>query len=223
MSRYEIQTVTCPECKHSFEFKIWNSINTMLNPEMKETVRNGEAFIYTCPKCGCRVRVVYPCLYHQMEDEIMIWLDPGDDIEKTEALLEGRTDNFQEFLPGNAMESYQNRLVFSVEELREKLFILDAGFDDRIIELMKVHIRTKLMENLPETDLDQMYFMTTENGQHLFCVFLQDEQIGNILFDEGYYEGLSNVYTNYISDNNKVIVNTGWAIDLIKQIEEDEL
>ena len=55
------------------EFTIWNRINTALDPDLKDKVINGELFRTACPSCGQLIDVVYPCLYHQMADKIMIY------------------------------------------------------------------------------------------------------------------------------------------------------
>ena len=36
MSRHHIEKVTCPSCHHEGDFELWDSINTALDPEMKE-------------------------------------------------------------------------------------------------------------------------------------------------------------------------------------------
>ena len=52
MSRHHIEKVTCPSCHHEGDFELWDSINTALDPEMKEKVLNKSIFLYTCPSCG---------------------------------------------------------------------------------------------------------------------------------------------------------------------------
>ena len=52
MSKHHIEKVTCPSCHHEGDFEVWDSINTVLNPEMKEKVLNQSIFLYTCPNCG---------------------------------------------------------------------------------------------------------------------------------------------------------------------------
>ena len=47
MSRHHIEKVTCPSCHHEGDFELWDSINTALNPEMKEKVLNQSIFLYT--------------------------------------------------------------------------------------------------------------------------------------------------------------------------------
>ena len=40
MSKHHIEKVTCPSCHHEGDFEVWDSINTVLDPEMKEKVLN---------------------------------------------------------------------------------------------------------------------------------------------------------------------------------------
>lgn len=76
MSKHHIEKVTCPSCHHEGDFEVWDSINTVLDPAMKEKVLNQSIFLYTCPNCGETFRLNYPTLYHQMEDLVMIYLVP---------------------------------------------------------------------------------------------------------------------------------------------------
>ena len=59
MSRHHIEKVTCPSCHHEGDFELWDSINTALDPEMKEKVLNQSIFLYTCPSCGETFRLNY--------------------------------------------------------------------------------------------------------------------------------------------------------------------
>lgn len=59
MSKTRIMPVTCPSCGKDSDFTVWESINTMLDPEMKAKVRDGSAFTFECPHCGAEVQVEY--------------------------------------------------------------------------------------------------------------------------------------------------------------------
>lgn len=38
MSKHHMEKITCPSCHHEGDFEVWDSINTVLDPEMKEKV-----------------------------------------------------------------------------------------------------------------------------------------------------------------------------------------
>ena len=63
MSRHHIEKVTCPSCHHEGDFELWDSINTALDPEMKEKVLTQSIFLYTCPSCGETFRLNYQVLF----------------------------------------------------------------------------------------------------------------------------------------------------------------
>lgn len=41
MSQSSMSEITCPACGSKHEFKVWDSINTKQDPELKEAVRTG--------------------------------------------------------------------------------------------------------------------------------------------------------------------------------------
>ena len=77
MSSKEVQRIRCPKCGAEHDFAIWTRINTELDPDLDQKVRSGELFRTVCPSCGQQIDVVYPCLYHQMKEKVMIYYAPG--------------------------------------------------------------------------------------------------------------------------------------------------
>ena len=64
MSSYLTVQITCPHCSNKGDFTIWNEINTALNPEMTDKVRDLSLFEWKCPKCGKTLSIQYPLQYH---------------------------------------------------------------------------------------------------------------------------------------------------------------
>lgn len=81
MSKRKSVKITCPKCKKESDYQIWESINVQIDPDMKEKVLNGEAFLFKCPDCGEEVYVFYSVLYHDMQKKMMIYLLPDDEKE----------------------------------------------------------------------------------------------------------------------------------------------
>ena len=76
MTEISTTEITCPECDLEQLFTVYNSVNVSLNPDAKERLINGELTVFTCDACGHQFEVVYPMLYHDMENKFMIWMDP---------------------------------------------------------------------------------------------------------------------------------------------------
>ena len=64
MSSYLTAHITCPHCSNKGDFTIWQEVNTALNPEMADKVRDLSLFEWKCPKCGKTLSIQYPFQYH---------------------------------------------------------------------------------------------------------------------------------------------------------------
>ena len=148
MSQSAMQEITCPKCGKKHSFQVWDSINTLEFPEMKEKVRNDEAFRYRCPDCGATALLNYNFLYHQQEDKILIFVDAdGSSYGDMEKILKKR---------GNAFDGYRKRIVLSYNDFKEKLLIFDAGLDDRIVEIIKSSIWDNVEERYKDKHIDEI-------------------------------------------------------------------
>ena len=165
MSKHHMEKITCPSCHHDGDFEVWDSINTVLDPEMKEKVLNQSIFLYTCPNCGETFRLNYPTLYHQMEDLVMIYLVPESEVEKTYEMFYG-----ENALADYRTEKYLNRIVTSANQLVEKIQIFDAGKDDRIMELVKLLATDSILKNDPDKEFDELRFAVDDDGTNILVI-----------------------------------------------------
>ena len=151
MSQSSPLSLKCPKCGQEREFIVWSSINVALNPEKKNELRIGALNRFTCEKCEETHEVNYPVLYHDPDHKFMVWLFGDADDEKMRGLMVG------DFLKG-----YRMRLVESRNQLVEKSHVLEAGLDDRILEMFKFVTRVS-QSNVPEGEL---LFAGTGTGQN---------------------------------------------------------
>ncbi len=184
MSLSREEMITCPNCGHQSPFMIWQSVNTMIDPEMKAAVRDLSAFRFICPKCGNQAVINYGFLYHQMEDRIMVYYAETDkDAENFMSAFTKDTfpEEMKDFLGDFLNDNYMIRIVRSQYELREKLEIIDAGLDDRLIEIFKIILFIKFLEQGSKTANIEMFFG-------------RDEQKNIIhILEDGKYAGSSEI------------------------------
>jgi len=181
MSRHHIEKVTCPSCHHEGDFELWDSINTALDPEMKEKVLNQSIFLYTCPSCGETFRLNYSTLYHQMEDLVMIYLVPESEVEKTYEMFYG-----ENALADYRTEKYLYRIVTSANQLVEKIQIFDAGKDDRVMELVKLLATDSILKNDPDIEFDELRFAVDDDGTNILVIINKGEITGAVDIDNMY-------------------------------------
>ena len=145
--------VTCSRCGAKHSVSVPQSVNAVTQPDLKEKVRSGALFTWSCPHCGAANLLKVPFLYHDPSEHLMIVL--------TEAPVSA------EGVP----EGYTGRQVRSVGELIEKVKIFDAGLDDIILEMCKFVTCQELRKDVPLkfVGLDgadgEMTFTYPEKGQ----------------------------------------------------------
>ncbi len=207
--------VTCPDCGTEGDFVIWKSLNTMKDPEAKQKLITGELFRFKCPKCGSVSNVVYPILYHQMEDQIMIKLvTPDEDVEESTRVFDDFANGTM--VPGidTSNADYTFRLVSSQNELREKVMIFDQGLDDRVIELYKLCVRSSTMAHQPEVKIAEMFLEVDDEGPTSFAVRLKDGSWGSMPYQQETYEALKDDLIDPADDGKKTyFVDPQWALE----------
>ena len=90
-------------------------------------------------------------LYHDMENKLMIWMDPEGNIDPNE-LDKGK------FLFARLEEDYQYRIVSSRNEMVEKILVFDADLDDKPLEMFKYYIRETHLSKDDDPDETVLYF-----------------------------------------------------------------
>jgi hypothetical protein len=159
MSSHSTRTITCPKCQQPGPFVMHQSVNVTLDPESKAKLLSGELTRFTCASCRHRASVNHTLLYHDMAQGLMIYLVPGDDVTR---------DKFLEQLgpiPFLDPAKTRTRLVIEPDSLKDKIFIFDAGLDDRLIEVTKLVLKVQ-HEQLRET---RLYFDRIEGDKLIFA------------------------------------------------------
>lgn len=141
MSRSHQEPIRCSTCNVQQAFTVWESINVTVDPNLKQSLLNGDLTTFRCNRCGHEAHVAYNCLYHDMDHSLAIWLKDEDNDESEAAK--------QVFLDATQLKT--TRTVRTLHELFDKIRLFDDGFDDFEIELFKFStcVRKQLDLGLP--------------------------------------------------------------------------
>lgn len=211
--------ITCPKCGQEAEFQMWKSINVSLDPEMKRRIIDQSAFDFECPHCGAHTKVVYPFLYHDMGTHVMMYFVSEEDVEKTYNLFKGENDRFKDLFAGMDEDKYVYRIVTDLNSVREKIMIFDEGYDDRVIELMKIFLQKHMQEQNPEFKTEAIYFDSCmeDNKETGFVILSEDGQFAAASFVEEIYDS----FKNLIDENrpaiheDDLIIDFEWAVEAL--------
>ncbi len=232
MSKERIETITCPTCGKRSEFTIWESINTMIDPQMKAAVRDLSAFQFTCPKCGDTAQIDYGFLYHQMEDKIMIQYAPTDEYAEQfkQQISFFRNGNLPGIMKTILTDNYLIRMVRSKNELLEKLAIFDAGLDDRIIEIYKASTIPMILaangkEDLVKDLMKKADLFFARIGQKNFIEIYENRKLAaRIGVDPDLYELDVNISSGILPDlrSDELIIDRDYAFRAISKIVKNQ-
>lgn len=151
-------SILCPECGLEQKITICPSANVTTDPEMREKVLSGEIFLFTCEGCGYTGFAGYPFVYEDKDtnDGFLIYLEP--ECEDREVGIDG------DIADQVIYREKQMRLVTDLNALKEKVFIFEAGLDDRVMELFKMLTLTKLHSDNPDQVPDTLLFTKVDEA-----------------------------------------------------------
>ncbi|MCR5807900.1 MAG: CpXC domain-containing protein [Oscillospiraceae bacterium] len=223
MSRSKKMPITCPKCGKTNDFRIWDSINTMLDPEMKGKVKDRSAFLFTCPDCGAKNYIDYGFLYHQMEDRLMIAYANSDaNEEEMYKIFTEKHDEIPEMYEVFRESGYIMRIARSLDALREKIYIFDDHLDDRIIEIYKLFIYVRVHDDNPDKDDINIFYMGGEKPH--FEVITSTESLGFTDFNKGLYESIVKEYSGLMPDirQDDPVIDRYHAMELLERKRDKE-
>lgn len=169
MSLEREETLICPACRAENRFRIYDSINVTLNPELKERVLDGSLFKLKCHACGGETVVRYDTLYHDMSADHPLLIQCCQKREGWEAINE-QNENIRTMMREMKLSNeFPHRVVIGYNALRETIRIFDAGFDDRIMFAVKTAFAAMLKRDHKEC-AGILFCAKDENGRPVFSV-----------------------------------------------------
>jgi hypothetical protein len=220
VSKQSPQDLTCPRCGVKSQAVIWDSINVTLDPEAKERIMDGSLFKHQCPSCQFSANVAYPCLYHDMDRNLMIYIVPDQDgTEEQREAIKAAYGNSP--FPPEMLEGYILRIVESAYDLREKIGIFEASKDDRVIEMCKLLVGSDVTNERPDFKISQIYFEPGDEDR--FIVFdLEGNTLDHPLPPELYLQ-IKRVFEPFWDRDPRgqfEIVDMGWAVSMLDKTDD---
>lgn len=174
MSQQKSYNIRCPKCQHDQAVQLYESINVQTSPDLKKRLMANQMNTVTCGQCTLTFRVDKPLLYHDPVKRFMIYQIPmsGRTAEEGERQF---TDSLGQLssLMAKDLQSPDVSLVFSRTELVERIFLRDAGLNERIIEYIKYMIYTR---NSAKVDAAHkiLLFDAEDSTPEALCFVVQD-------------------------------------------------
>lgn len=203
MSEKQPYRIKCPKCGENQDVDLYESLNVGKSPELRELLMANKINEVTCSSCQFVFRVDKPLLYIDPDHQLMIYLIPADANQ-----YDTGEDQFNEFirnmlgmLPPD-FRAPDVQLVFSRVELIERIFLVEAGLNPRLIEYIKHKIYSQNGKRVPP-ESKAILFNAQDSTDDNLCFVVQD--IGTRKFEAvlHYQRETYNALAEMFSDGEK--------------------
>jgi len=205
MNKPKIQeaSLRCPFCNTEQQHNLYPVVDLVENPSLKLGLLTDSLFSVRCSECNNQFAVIHEMLVMDKEASFAILLAPDSTLTEVKE-------------PSEEIGQFETlRLVNTSDELKEKILLLDAGLDDKTIELCKMYLLMK-MESPGHTLLYADH--QVGEGQMLFSLFNEkDEMEETIQCSDGLYTQLVKTAEEFsLKEGYFLRINQGWAFSEIK-------
>ena len=210
MSKQKVIKFKCNNCGADVEFVSYTSINARNDANLKEKFLNDTLYSVTCENCNAKLKTIYPLLYHDPDKKFMVYGVHPDSLYK----IINSFDIMKQDYP-DAYDGYTLRVCASPSDMREKVIILNADLDDRVMELYKaldVNAINALDENANAT---RGYFFV-EDGKNII-EYNSTYYISKELSADN-YDVIKSVFSKDIEEaKDNYIVDLDWANEVVSK------
>lgn len=198
-SNQKTYDITCPQCKTSQEVDLYECLDVGEAPELKEKILGNQINQVSCPSCGHAFRVDKTLLYKDLQKKALILLIPADplkiDLEDDDSIYQQLSALCGMLPEGMAAPAFH--VVHSRVELVERIFMLDEGLDERVVEYIKYLMYTRNPEQLNPAQ-KALLFNAPDSNEEQLCFVMQnvENQLleGLLHYDRKAYDALNEMF-----------------------------
>lgn len=183
----------CPYCGYKTHKKSEQFIVSQFESKFRNQILEDRFFHHECACCHRQLSFLHTCLYQDHQHHFIILLQTQ------------KNDKIPEFEEDSHMIK---RLVFSKEELQEKIHIFEDNLDDIVIECIK----WKMKDKLKLLEHEEIHYHDLDKQSDTLWFEIYRPEIELVAISKSYYNNLQEKLQN--KENEKIfkIVN----IDTIK-------
>jgi CpXC protein len=139
VSTWYSAVVRCPSCGVAFEGRFLRGANAMRAPELRTAALENTLNRPACPQCGQRADTDASVVYADPGGGDWIFVAHHGELARWQEVEQSALAAFHASLDTAAeIPMTHVRVVFDLDELRERLAIWDAGFDDAVVDCAKL-------------------------------------------------------------------------------------
>lgn len=210
------------------EVVIWDLIDIGQDPDLKERLLQKKVQVAECQNCGEERILAMPLLYVDPDQELVFYYCPQyAELLKNDAEAEARRREDGTNLPEGLMEALDAvfppgrnkqamRLIPAYNDLIEKIHIREHGFDDRLMEVVKIALKTRYLDE-EQIRLDELFFLSASEETLLFQVFEEESGWNTLEVYRDIYENAETALASTLATEGRwAQVDMNYALWLIR-------
>lgn len=170
----QLYRIRCPECSFGQEVRLLDKLDAAAQPELKQQLLENRFNRVGCEDCGFSFRADLAVLYSDLPRGIIIHWIPlhHQSFKELQRDFESSRREMERMLPPGA-ELPRLQLALSRVELLERIFLLEQGFDERIIEYIKHTVYQKNAGALPVEQYNLLFNAQDSTEEELLFAVME--------------------------------------------------
>lgn len=211
-------TVSCPACGSEGILPIFEMLDLDESSEStRAMVLANKVFTFTCPECEHREPVSYPMMCFDLEatGAIIAVLDEDDKAESYKRI-------YTTYESIDRDQDSRLRICDTTQEVSEKIRIFEDNMDDRIVELMKMVVRSLIADDVESYSEVKCTYKLTSNGKVIFSTRFDGEQF-DVDLPTSVYADIERTFTRLPGERtlkDAYMINYTWADKMVAAMSE---
>lgn len=210
MTKFHKSFSICPHCASEEEVVVWDIIDVVEDPDLKDRVLKKDVQLAECQNCGEMLTLALPFLYVDDSKGLVFYYCPQfkDLLEDADAQKSAGSNLPAElaavldeiFPPG--LNDKVMRIVPVYNDLMEKVHIAEAGLDDRLMEVVKVALQTRYLDE-ENIRFEEIFFLSASEELLLFQVFVEEQGWNSLEIYREIYDNAVEALASKLSDEGR--------------------
>ena len=204
---------TCEKCGFKYKENIYNEVNIMDNPELRDDVLTGMIFMHNCPNCNNKTFIPQSMIYSDFKNGFMSYLGDLYDCYK----------NYDAFINISdlALEDNTPKLNYSFStnllDFKTNIIASENHIDTRYLRIFFVILRHNLLK-VYKDDIEEIRSMSLDyssDNKLLINLEIKENDLRTIPFNFEYYNDLLPEITRIMEGNNALMLDLDLAQNII--------
>lgn len=228
MSRFHKELQKCPHCTSEEEVVIWDLIVVEEDPDLKERLLKKQIQVVNCQNCGEEMILALPLLYVDNAKDLVFYYCPQYvDLLQSDSDSEQRRQSDGTNLPEEltaaldavfppGLNQMVMRIIPAYNDLIEKIHMSDHELDDRLMEVVKIALKTRYLAE-DDIRIEEIFFLSASEDTLLFQVFESERGWNTLEVYREIYENAEEALKSALADEGRWLqVDENYGMWLIK-------